>query len=232
MILSIISDIHGNYQAFRAVMDAISSQVEKVLFLGDICGYYPFVEKCLEIWDEEFIIGVRGNHDQVFIDCMVSGREPDSEYEKKYGSALKRSLHNVSERTRNVIMSMPRYKVMAFGDLTIGMYHGSPWDPIEGRIYPDYNDLKHFDDLDEDIILLGHTHYPMKLIYKDKLVINPGSIGQPRDRIIGASYALLDTLSGEVKHKRIEYDPRVIIEDALENDPENRYLVEVLTSHE
>ncbi|MBN1881991.1 MAG: metallophosphoesterase family protein [Deltaproteobacteria bacterium] len=232
MILSIISDIHGNFPAFRAVMDVISSRVEKMLFLGDLCGYYPFVEECIGIWDEKQIIGVRGNHDQIFIDCMESGREPDAEYEKKYGSALKRSLDDASERARHIIMSMPQYRKIVFGDVTIGMYHGAPWDPLEGRVYPDFKDLERFGDVDVDIVLLGHTHYPMKLTYKDKLIVNPGSIGQPRDRILSASYALLNTHSGEVEHQRIEYDPHVIIEDAKKNDPDNRYLVEVLKSYE
>ncbi len=88
--------------------------------------------------------------------------------------------------------------------------HGSPTDILLGRILKEdpVQDLaKIFSNVTADVIVLGHTHIPMSRMIFGKLVINPGSVGQPRDRNPNASYAILDVgKSLNVEIKRVEYD--------------------------
>ena len=81
MKIGLISDIHGNSPALKAVLSALLDEVDQIVFSGDLCGYYPFVEECLALWDENRILGIRGNHDQILIECSRNRTQPSSDYE-------------------------------------------------------------------------------------------------------------------------------------------------------
>ena len=206
MKLGLISDIHGNSFAFKAVLGILERQVEQILFLGDLVGYYAFVNECTEVWER--CISVRGNHDEILLQCLVSGSAPTEEYNRRYGSALARSLSTLSEKTKDLIRSWPIKRSQQIGNVRVAMYHGAPWDPLNGRVYPDFKDWSRFDECEEDVILLGHTHYPLVQQLPGKLVINPGSVGQPRDHSGSACYGILDSETMTVHLQRIAYDPR------------------------
>lgn len=227
MKLGLISDVHGNSFAFKAVLDALEGQVEQILFLGDLAGYYPFVNESAVMCQP--CVSVRGNHDEVLLQCLASGSSPSEDYTRRYGSALARSLPALSEKTINLIRSWPEKRSQQFCNLSVGMYHGAPWDPLNGRVYPDFADWSRFDDYEDDIILLGHTHYPFVKQLPGKLVINPGSVGQPRDRSGSACYGILDSATMTARLQRVAYDPRELLRDARQHDPHLPYLAEVLT---
>ena len=108
------------------------------------------------------------------------------------------------------------------------MYHGSPWDFLQGRIYPDFQNWERFADVPADIILLGHTHYPLVKFVHGKHIINPGSVGQARNCSGLACCAILDLSTISVSLHNIPYTTKSIIESARMNDPNIKYLVEVL----
>jgi len=228
MKIGLISDIHGNSLALEAVLAVLIDEVDQILFLGDLCGYYPFVDECISLWDENRIIGVRGNHDQVFLDCLQSETRPSAEYEAKFGSALRRTLQNLSSSSVSFLRSLPLSRTLTHNGVTLTLYHGSPWNPLEGRVYPDYDNWDRFGDMPGEVILMGHTHFQVVKNYRGKLIINPGSVGQSRDRSGEACFAILDMTSGSVQQRRVPFDPRRLIEDAREHDPNFPYLVEVL----
>jgi len=229
MRIGLISDIHGNSLALEAVLTALSDEVDHIMFLGDLCGYYPFVEECVALWDENPIIGIRGNHDQTFLDCLQNRTQPSTDYQASYGSALKRTLQNLSSSSASLLQSLPLSHTLTLNEVVLTLYHGAPWDPLNGRVYPNCDDWDRFSDLPGDVILLGHTHYPLIKQHRHKLIINPGSVGQPRDRSDGACFAILDLASGMVQHRRVPFDPRPLIEDARQYDPGLTYLGEVLS---
>lgn len=229
MRVGLISDIHGNSRALNAVLPRLLGEVDQILFLGDLCGYYPFVEKCVALWDEGRIVGVRGNHDQILLDCLENGTQPSTDYQARYGSALLRTLQNLSSKSLSLLQSLPVARTLTLRGVVLALYHGAPWDPMEGRVYPDDDNWDRFSDVPGDVILLGHTHYPLIRRHRDKLIINPGSVGQPRDRPGRASFAILDAASGIVQHHRVPFDAQSLIEDAKMHDPDLPYLVEVLT---
>jgi len=229
MKVGLISDIHGNSPAFQAVLAALRNRVNSILFMGDLVGYYPFVNECAECWDADHIIGILGNHDQTLIDCLAEGKEPEQSYSARYGSALKRCLRQLSPQARALLGSWPQRLSLTLEDLSVAMFHGAPWMPLEGRVYPDFQGWERFQSCSEDVILLGHTHYPMVKECGGKLIINPGSVGQPRSRSGAAEYAILDVTNRSVIFERVPYDVSRVIQDARLHDPEMSYLVEVLS---
>lgn len=229
MKLGLISDVHGNSDALASVLKSLWDEVDQILFLGDLCGYYPFVNECVDLWRDDRILGVRGNHDQVLVDCLNRGEMPSQAYHGKYGSALQRALPTLTAKSRELIQSLPLQREFTVESQSILMTHGAPWDQLEGRVYPDCAEWDRFDACPADVILLGHTHYPLVKIQGKKLIVNPGSVGQPRDRSGAACYAVLKLPSREVTQHRVPYDPNAVIRDAREHDPNMPYLETVLT---
>jgi putative phosphoesterase len=227
MRLAALADIHGNRKAFAAVLAAVPADVTQMLFVGDLCGYYAFVNECADLWDEARFIGVRGNHDQVLLECLRTGSSPAADYTRRYGTALQRSLEVLSERARNILRSLPEQRRESIAGARIAMFHGAPWDPLEGRVYPDFQDWPRFDEIDADVVLLGHTHYPMVVQRAGLLIVNPGSVGQARDGS-GACFALVDVERREATLHRVPFDSGEVIDDARRCDPDLPYLVRVM----
>lgn len=223
----VLADVHGNIDALRTVWSRLDDTVEAVLFLGDLAGYYPWVEECRELLCTRDVVGVRGNHDEVLLHCVDQGSVPSPVYEARYGSALRRALESVTADTVGFLRSLPRRRTHAVDGRTVELVHGAPWDPMEGRVYPDFDGWVRFDDIDADAILLGHTHYPLVRTVNGTLVVNPGSVGQPRDRSALASYAVLDPEGPVANIERVAFDPAATIRDAELHDPALPYLVDV-----
>jgi putative phosphoesterase len=228
MKLAVLSDVHGNVPALRAVLAAIDGETVQIMFLGDVAGYYPFAEECAALLSRRAAMGVLGNHDQEFIDCLAAKRLPSPSYDKLYGGALARSLSETSPQLVDWLRRAPRERRVEVDGIKVGMWHGAPWDPLNGRVYPDFNEWQRFESLPEDVILLGHTHYQMVRRLRNKLIVNPGSVGQARDRRGDACYALLDLTSGDVTQRRVDYDPSAVIEDARRNESGRPNLVNAL----
>ncbi len=229
MKIGLIADVHGNSPALRSVFEALRGRVDSILFMGDLVGYYPFVNECAEDWDGGQIVGILGNHDRILTDCLVQGREPEESYRARYGSALTRSLTDLSPKARALLASWPQQRSLLLGGVSVVMFHGAPWMPLEGRVYPDFAEWERFEGCPDEIILLGHTHYPMSKKWNGKMIINPGSVGQPRSRSGAAEYAVLDLASRSVQFERVSYDATRVMQDARRHDPQLGYLVEVLS---
>ena len=228
MNIGLISDIHGNHIALEKVLSALKHKVELIFFLGDLVGYYPFVNECADLLDSHRIIGVLGNHDNVLLNCIEQGSAPGIEYNDAYGTALERARKSLSIKSLALLKSLPVQRRTSLESTRIAMFHGAPWAPLEERIYPDFANWSLFDSSLDDIILLGHTHYPMVKHWKGRLIVNPGSVGQPRNAAGVACYGELDLKSGKVTLHQVEYDADLIIRDALINNPDKPYLTEVL----
>ncbi len=228
MKLGIISDVHGNAVALAAVMARLRNSVDRILFLGDMVGYYPFVSDCMRYWAPETTVGVAGNHDAAFADCRGRGVPPPDAYRRRYGSALARILEELSPDDAELVAGWPTKRILWLGGAVLRLVHGAPWDELGGRVYPDFRDWDRFLDYPEDVVLLGHTHYPLCKRVHGKLILNPGAVGQPRDRCASACYAVLDLATSEAKHFRASFETAALQEDARLHDPDVPYLAEVL----
>lgn len=194
MKIAVLSDIHSNHFALKAVLDDIENRlVDKLVVLGDIFGYYPWACETYELLkpykDSAFII--KGNHDQLVID-QVPPEVVTSYWQaaKINEAALKAKQSGALEWLQMLDFEME----IKLADKFCTLVHGTPADKKEGRYYPD--DLQEYNWFPKNghILLMGHTHYPLYNKFVDNsIIINPGSVGQPRDADTSSSWGILNS---------------------------------------
>jgi len=229
MKVAVLSDIHANKEALKAVInDLEKNKCEQILVLGDLVGYYYWPKEVIEYFmrsNKSTVI--RGNHEDLFSRCIDNPVFAESCYQK-YGSGLNICLQQLSTEHVNWLSLLPESKVVNIDGLTIGLYHGSE-KTIDEYLYPDVSRERiEAMDLTLDFAFFGHTHYPVVFTKGNAIVANPGSVGQPRDVGSLASYIILNTKNKALSFKRIPFDSHVICEKAQEIDPSTPYLHEIM----
>ncbi len=225
MRIAIFSDIHGNRYAFAEIYKRIKAEACDIhLYLGDVCGYYYGQNEVLDtIRQLPGLHAVTGNHDALFLEA-VEDDEILAHYTLHFGRSFELLKENITSANLAFLRGLP--EKIHIGEYGIGAYHGSPWRPISEYIYPDAP-LERFRELPFSVVFLGHTHYCMNREVKDMRVVNPGSAGQPRDGN-WPSYAVYDTVTGEVEIKAVAYNVKPLIEDIKRYEEKNQYLIDVL----
>jgi putative phosphoesterase len=212
MRVLLVADIHANWPALQAV----NEPHDICLCLGDLVDYALEPAPCVDWVRNRVHHAVRGNHDHgVAQDIRVNGRNGF-----KYLSGITRQLtrERLQPPDLRFLASLPVTKMVTIDDFKFLLVHATPRDPFD-EYAP--NDLefwtRRLHGVDADVICVGHTHQPYVLEVGNKLVINPGSIGQPRDSDPRASYAVID--SRRVELRRVEYPVedtvRVVHESSL-----------------
>lgn len=199
MKIAFISDIHANSLGLQIVLQQFQD-ADKIFCAGDITGYYPFPNETIALLKEHNITSVLGNHDKY----LINGKAPEGANMQVIES-VEFTKNIISDGSLEFLKSLPEKLELAIDNKKIFMCHGSPWNYLEERIYPDYSSFEKFDQLDSDIIVLGHTHYPFVRKVNNKTILNPGSCGQPRDYNL-LSYAVWGTDSNTFEIKRMEWD--------------------------
>lgn len=193
--IAVISDIHGNYPALKAVLGDIDSEgIEDIICLGDIVGYYCQVNECIDLLRKRKIYCLLGNHDYYMISntcCNSRTVKMCIDYQKSI----------IRQDNLEWLSSLkPKYDTTK-----ISFRHGGWNDAIEERILEfDFSWVK---DFSQKLFLSGHTHIQgiQEDETSDKIYCNPGSVGQPRDDKPSAAYAVVDS-DGKVELRRIDYD--------------------------
>ncbi len=196
----VISDIHANIDA----LDAIDEKCDQIICLGDIVDYGPEPIACIE-WLQQPMMRVRGNHDNAVafrIDCGC-------------GEAFRHLSVETREYMWEVLSDVqtawlgevePLLETRIDGK-RIYAVHAAPSDPLFKYVPPESTSEELAGEAalaDAEIILMGHTHMPFMREVGGKLMVNVGSVGQPRDGIPKASYAVIE--DGRVELKRVDYD--------------------------
>jgi predicted phosphodiesterase len=222
MKICVFSDIHGNGPAFRVAHEMIISETADInLFLGDLCGYYfDQIEIFLMLQMIPNLISLKGNHDSIFLRIIDKDEKLRQDYAKKYGNSMESLLHEDVQGLIQWLSDLP--ESYSCNSLALTAYHGSPWSNLEGYVYPDSSLDKFCDYPAFNLFLLGHTHYPMLRKINDKLIVNPGSLGQPRN---GGwpTYAIIDLPSKQVVFKEVPYNKAELLRriDELDGDNQN-----------
>lgn len=217
MLVAVLSDIHSNLRALDAVLATLGT-VDAVWQLGDVVGYGPEPDGVVERLREAGAIGVKGNHDDA-----VCGGESIEGFNADARSAAEWTRARVAGPTLEYLRGLPELLTPAGTDFTL--VHGSPRDPIWEYVDSISAARDNFELLETRHCLLGHTHVPSvfrsrrghvqglvvgpeaRITLDDRRVmLNPGSVGQPRDGDPTASYMILDTTTGKVTWLRVAYD--------------------------
>lgn len=191
-MIAIISDIHGNVSALKAVLNEIDSlNVEQIICLGDVVGYYCEVNECCDILRERNIYTLLGNHDYYLthqVECVKSNSVNRCiEYQKEI----------ISSENLEWLKSLSPKGTLK----NLNIVHAGWNDPLEEYFMPVNN---YFSDIPGLFFMSGHTHVPIIWQNNQKTYCNPGSVGQPRDGNPAASYASFDGQSFSLY--RVDYD--------------------------
>lgn len=213
MKLAILGDIHGNSEALKVAYDsAISNNVEKIYHLGDLGGYAPFVNEVVDFLIEHKIEGVQGNYD----DAVANDREHCG---CKYEDQIQAEMATLSfewtkehaiEKSKNYMKSLPFEIAFSVHDKKVKIFHATPF---KNNLYWHQDrDDEFFLDMARrakaDVMIYGHTHIPYMKKINNKIFINAGSVGKPKDGDTRACVCIADITPDEVKTDflRIPYD--------------------------
>lgn len=199
MRLGILSDIHANPFALRAVLkDMESHKVELILCAGDTFGYYPWAQETFDLLNPPGMKSIIGNHDQLVLSTL-DGPSPladDNNGDSRpiYYEAAVQNGRTLSLEARKWLGKMSLEYQFDIEDWRIKIVHGTPEDPPAGRYYPDNTTVFPWFPGKKEILIMGHTHYPLLKRCEDGgIILNPGSVGQPRDGDPRPGWILLDT---------------------------------------
>ncbi len=197
MLIGLISDIHANLAALEAVLNDMP-RTDLLLCCGDVVGYYAQPNETCERLRASGALCVRGNHDAYVIGAL----EPNPDRREAYRTDWTRE--QLTPANYAWLEQLPTERNFEFEGLSIRLRHASPWDE-ETYLYPDSPRLKEIRLVQNELLLVGHTHHPLAREAGDGMVVNPGSVGQPRDWNPRASYALLRLPSKSFDIRRVSY---------------------------
>ena len=201
MLAGIVSDIHSNLPALRAVLAEMKRLgASRLICAGDLVGYYTFPNEVVELAGKAGIHSIAGNHERAIASGDFSGLNPLA------AEAARWTARKLTKASLDGLRRLPPRDRLELGGRRMLLVHGSPRDDDE-YVFPLSADAWPFGELDAEVLIMGHTHVQWQGRFGRLLVINPGSVGQPRDGDPRAAFATLETAALEARLHRVEYDP-------------------------
>jgi diadenosine tetraphosphatase ApaH/serine/threonine PP2A family protein phosphatase len=215
--VAILSDIHGNLHALEAVLHSVDEEAPDAIWcLGDLVGYGPRPNRCCALVAERADLSLIGNHDLV-----VLGRIDPAAFASEAAASARWTVSVLEEAPRTYLESLEPQAHEA----GVGLYHASPRDPVWEYVLSSEVAAASLLASEDPLVLVGHSHVALSFALEENLLrgglapegtqielaegarflLNPGSVGQPRDGDPRAAWMLLD-LSGRVaSFRRVEY---------------------------
>lgn len=217
----VFSDIHGNIEALEALLKFISrKKIDHYLYLGDLVGYGASPDETIErVRRLEPLSIIRGNHDKA-----VCGLDAIETFNPMAALAIAWCRKTLSREHSRYLCGLPRGPLVV--DETLTICHGAPFDE-DFYIFGEFDAAEAFQYLETQVGFFGHTHFPclyakteqamrgrmieddhctVRLKKNAQYLINPGSVGQPRDRNPKAACAIFDSEESAVHFHRFDYD--------------------------
>lgn len=215
MRILVIADIHANWPA----LETLAEPFDVCLCLGDLVDYALEPAPCIDWVRQRAQFSVRGNHDHgVAQRVAVQGKMGF-----KYLTTVTRPLthERLDAEDHRFLASLPTSQAVTLDDSRFLLVHATPRDPLDeyAPADPEFWERR-LENVDADVICVGHTHQPYVLPVGEKLVINPGSLGLPRDGDPRGSYAIIEGDKVELKRFSypVEHTIRVVEESTLPAD--------------
>ncbi len=218
MRIAVLSDIHGNRQAFEAVLSAVdAAEVEEVWCLGDLVGYGADPDACVALAREHASLCLVGNHD-----LAVRGDLSLEEFSRGAELAARWTRENIDPDCLAYLRGLDSQRL----EEAVGLYHASPRDPVWEYVLSPLQAELCLDVQRHRICLVGHSHVALSFsrapgepatgetrsagerldLGEGEWLLNPGSVGQPRDGDPRAAWLELDTEGWRAEYRRVPYD--------------------------
>ena len=216
MRVAVISDIHGNLYALQAVLEAVEADApDEVWSLGDVVGYGPRPNRCCALVEERTRLGLAGNHD---LGVLGSLSMEDFSFEAAFSARWTQTV--LSDASRAYLAGLPSQAKVDGAEL----FHASPRDPVWEYVLSLEAALDALQLTEAPLVLVGHSHVALAIQLEDgrlggglapsgtsahlsdgRWLLNPGSVGQPRDGDPRAAYLLLDLEKHWAYFRRVPY---------------------------
>lgn len=199
MRILLLADIHANWPALAAIDESFDA----CLFLGDVVDYGSDPAPCVE-WVRRYATAyVRGNHDHSVAQRVLV--RPGGTFRRLSAALRSTQLCMLTDEQLTWLAQMPVTLHLTLDGYRWLLVHATPRDPMDEYISDSIEQWQlRLEHVDVDFVCVGHTHVPMHLQLGTTQVINPGSVGQPRDGDPRAAYAIIER--GQVQFRRVEYD--------------------------
>lgn len=199
MKILIVADIHANWPALTAIRE----RFDACLCLGDLVDYATNPVPCIEWSQAHAFAAVRGNHDHAVAQRIPARRGTGFRDLAAATRPFQWKLLNAAHL--KYLARLPVTRHLELDGRSFFLVHGTPRDPLDEYLTDDYEAwTARLEAVDADFVCVGHTHVPFHLDLGRLQVINPGSVGQPRDGDPRAAYAVIE--NGRVEFRRAEYD--------------------------
>lgn len=229
MKVALLADIHGNADALEAVLAAAGRRgAERLLCAGDFVGYYYEPARCFDLLDGWHVDAVRGNHENMLRE-LEQDQVSAASFTARFGSGLVTAGHELCAARRDHLRQLPASRTLTIAGRDILLCHGSPWDTDE-YVYPEsgVDVLARCAESGADFVVMGHSHCQLAHRVGGTLLVNPGSVGQPRRGTGDAEWALLDLESGACELLLEPYDRAAVAARARATDPHFAFLADIL----
>lgn len=222
MRIATISDIHSNLYALNEVLADIEKRnVDMVVCTGDLVGYATRPNEVIETLRKNKVLTIMGNYDEAIGNFkIICGCDyPDPKDAEKASLSMKFTSEETTDENKAYLRNLPKEAVISFNNKTIRFVHGST------RLINEYlkENSKEADEvmnnIDEDILVCGHTHIPYVKSYGEKLLVNAGSVGKSKTGSPNANYVIIDIIDSIVEVEIIEvfYDFEKVAKEIEEN---------------
>ena len=216
--IAVVSDVHGNRHAFEAVLDAIAeSDCDELWCLGDLVGYGADPDACVALAHEHSSVCLAGNHD-----LGVTGAIPLEQFSRGAAIAAHWTRDTITAETLAFLKTLQPQNL----DQAVALYHASPRDPIWEYVLSPLQAELCLDVQAKPVSLIGHSHVALYFsrvpgaaatgetqddgqsldLNEGEWLVNPGSVGQPRDGDPRAAWLELDTELWTARYHRTDYD--------------------------
>ncbi|WP_144796427.1 metallophosphoesterase family protein [Halorubrum depositum] len=204
MRIGLVSDVHSNSPALESVFEELERLgVDRTLCAGDLLGYNAFPNKTLNQLIENNVTAIRGNHDEAIV------TETPSNFNIPAKRAVDWTRRQLSDEEKQYLKDLPNKRRMSIDGKDVVVAHGSPTNPVNQYVFEEDvtpSALDHWFSSKPDIVVLGHIHRQFTKSINDVKVVNPGSVGQPRDGDSRSGFAVWNTEEGSIDLHRTEYN--------------------------